>query len=100
MWCAACVRIGYDNTQRFERAFCDVFGVTPVAFRKVGVPDRAPLILRTGDDDMFDVKTMDAHAQWQVGLEHTGPCQDAALAFEQDTAPADLVTDINVPLAG
>ncbi|MEO1779509.1 MAG: AraC family transcriptional regulator [Pseudomonadota bacterium] len=79
-------QVGYDNTRSFERAFREVFGVTPVAFRKDGVPGRAPLILRTGDDDMYDVKVMDAPPRRLAGLAHTGPYEEVGRAFEQVVA--------------
>ena len=79
-------QVGYDNTQSFERAFREVFGVTPLAFRKDGVPGRAPLILKTGDDDMYDVNVVDAPARRLAGLEHTGPYEEVGRAFEQVVA--------------
>lgn len=79
-------QVGYDNVQSFERAFRDVFGMTPVAFRKVGVPGRAPLILRTGDDEMYNVKVIDAPVRRLAGLNHVGPYEEVGRAFEQLTA--------------
>ncbi|WP_299685669.1 AraC family transcriptional regulator [uncultured Tateyamaria sp.] len=79
-------QVGYSNTQSFERVFRDVFGMTPVSFRNHGVPNRAPLILRTGDDEMYDVKVMDAPARRLAGLEHIGPYEEVGRAFEQVTA--------------
>jgi len=79
-------RAGYDNEQSFIRAFRDVFGVTPAAFRKNGVPGAAPLILKIGDGTMYDVTTTNQPRRRLVGLDHTGPFTEIGRSFEQVSA--------------
>ena len=79
-------RAGYDNTQSFARAFRDIYGVTPLAFRASGVPERAPLLLKIGDDTMYDIDIQDHPARRLAGLLHTGPYTEIGRSFEQLTA--------------
>ncbi len=79
-------RAGYDNEQSFIRAFRDVFGVTPAAFRASGVPGAAPLILKIGDGTMYDVTLTTQPHRRLVGLDHHGPWTEIGRSFEQVSA--------------
>ena len=79
-------RAGYGNVQSFTRAFRDVFGVTPAAFRKSGTPERAPLMLKTGENTMYDVTIQETPGHRLAALEHIGPYAEIGRTFDQLSA--------------
>lgn len=74
---------GYDNKQSFVRLFRTQFGTTPAAFRKMGTVGHVELILRDGDEAMFDVEIKDLPAHRLAGLSHQGAYVGIGQAFEQ-----------------
>jgi len=74
---------GYGNVQSFSRAFRDVFGATPTAFRKSGTPSAAPLILKAGDQMMFEVTQKEMPAQRLAMLTQAGFFSKIGRTFEQ-----------------
>lgn len=79
-------RAGYDNPNSFARTFREIYGVTPLAFRKTGTPMGAPLILKTGGPTMYDVTIETRDPLRLATLEHVGPYTEIGRTFEQLTA--------------
>lgn len=79
-------RVGYDNTQSFNRAFRTVFAQTPTAFRQSGTPRKLHLTLELGDPRMIDVTIRDMPRTRLASLPHRGPYNTIAKTFEQLSA--------------
>lgn len=79
-------RVGYDNTQSFNRAFRAVFAQTPTAFRMSGTPRDLTLTLHPGDAPMTDVTVREIPRTRLASLPHRGPYTAIATAFEQLSA--------------
>ncbi|MEX0285581.1 MAG: GyrI-like domain-containing protein [Paracoccaceae bacterium] len=79
-------RAGYDNVKSFARAFRDSYGVTPLAFRKDGLPGTAPLLLKQGETGMYDVEIKSLPDQRLAGIEHKGAYPQIGAAYEQLSA--------------
>jgi AraC family transcriptional regulator len=83
---AIAARVGYDNPQSFSRAFRETFNTSPVAFRRAGAPLDAPLLIRKGDDPMYDVEIRELPGQRLAGLTHAGSYQEIGRTYEQLSA--------------
>lgn len=79
-------RVGYDNTQSFNRAFRAVFTQTPTEFRKSGFPRDLTLTLNLGESQMTEVTIRDMPRTRLASLPHRGPYNTIAKAFEQLSA--------------
>lgn len=103
-------RCGYPNAQSFARAFRTAYGMSPLQYRQHGnhVAFRAAQAGRAVPTrHRRPYATMRAAYQWLYGhwLVNSGHEVGDAPVFEEylnnprDTAPADLLTDICLPLA-
>lgn len=76
-------RVGYPSTRSFDRAFRDLRGVTPAAFRKAG-REASPLNLRHKENKaMFDVSIRQEPPRHIFAVAHRGPYMHIAQAFEK-----------------
>lgn len=81
-------RAGYENPRSFARAFREVFGQTPNAFRAAGLPAAAhPKKPMRGERPMTRKVTIDSRAPLRLaGLTHTGPYPEIGRAYSEASA--------------
>ncbi|WP_425100468.1 AraC family transcriptional regulator [Tropicibacter sp. S64] len=77
---------GYDNAQSFARVFKAQTGLTPLAFRRLGQPDREVLPFVKGKREMMPSEIRDLPEQRLVGLPHRGPYYEIGRAYQQVAA--------------
>jgi AraC family transcriptional regulator len=80
---AIAASVGYPGTASFARAFGEIYGMSPAAFRKRG--DLRPFLpsTRQGDPLMFPVKIRTDAARRLAAMPHTGPYPEINRAFEK-----------------
>ncbi len=76
-------RTGYGNVQSFARAFREIYGQTPAAFRKAGNPGALGLTLKTGETLMYDIEIRDLPPLRLAALRHIGDYAEIGRAFQQ-----------------
>ena len=76
--------VGYDNPASFNRTFKDLYGVSPKAFRDIGVL-RAPVIqMPTGDTIMdYPIEIREEPARRLAAMPHEGAYHEVNRAFER-----------------
>jgi AraC family transcriptional regulator len=75
--------VGYPTARSFARAFVEMQGMSPSAFRKRGEMI-APLTLnKTGEHTMFDITIRPEPARRLFAVEHRGPYMEIARSFEK-----------------
>lgn len=79
-------RVGYPSVRSFSRAFAEVFGRTPVAFRIRGEALSPFTMIRKGKTAMFDITIRPEPARRLFAVKHSGPYMDIARSFEKLTA--------------
>lgn len=80
------VRAGYAGQRTFSRSFRELYGVTPLAYRRAGRIDTVPLLSRQGDHDMHPVAIRSLPPLRLAALPHRGPYIGIGAAFEQLSA--------------
>jgi len=73
---------GYVNVRSFMRAFQGVYGMTPDAFRKRGVPQPALQLNEHGDYEMYDVKIETREDIRLAVMSHRGAYMEIGEVFE------------------
>ena len=81
-------RVGYPTPQSFGRAFRAVYRMTPLAFRKQGVPLVALRHMKPEEFKVFDVKIEDRGALRLAGQHHAGSYMGIGAKFEELAATA------------
>ncbi|MEZ5778684.1 MAG: AraC family transcriptional regulator [Paracoccaceae bacterium] len=79
-------RVGYANPRSFARSFAAIFGMTPAAFRKRGVPIGLPGLPKKGGKEMKDVTIQVAPARRLAAMPHRGAYVEIGRAFEKLSA--------------
>jgi len=79
-------RAGYDNAQSFGRAFRDIFGVSPTAFRRGRATSVFPHNPPKGDLLMFTVTLRTQDPIRLAGMPHKGAYYEIGRTFEQLSA--------------
>ncbi len=75
--------VGYPDADSFARAFADLYGVAPSAYRRRG-QHRPPLLSTpTGDDPMPDVTIRTEPRYRLAAVTHIGPYYEIGRAFEK-----------------
>lgn len=81
-------QVGYPTPQSFGRAFRAAYGLTPLAFRKQGVPLVALRQMKPEEFKVFDVKIEERDALRLAGWEHQGSYMGIGAKFEELAALA------------
>jgi AraC family transcriptional regulator len=79
-------RVAYPNPRSFSRAFSDVFGLSPAAFRKRGAPMGAPGLTMRGTSEMTKVTLHIAPERRLAAMTHRGAYHEIGSAFDKLTA--------------
>lgn len=77
---------GYPNPRSFTQAFRASYGVSPIAFRKIGRLDAPALLQRIGDLTMHPVEIRDNPTRRLIGLSHKGAYMNIGEKFEAAAA--------------
>ncbi len=78
--------VGYPNPGSFSRAFTEVYGISPAAFRKAGCHRPSRPDLKIGAYPMYPVTIRDEPTRRVVGLPHVGEYHLVGKAFESFAA--------------
>ena len=80
---AIALRSGYPNTRSFSRAFADIYGVTPGAYRDAGGHTHYAKPDKTASSTMYDVTVETLPERHVLGLIHEGSYQRIGETFEK-----------------
>ena len=75
--------VGYPSPRSFARAFAEVRGMTPAAFRRKGEQASPLTLLRKGHAMTYDVTIRTEPARRLFAVAHKGPYMEIARAFEK-----------------
>lgn len=75
--------VGYPDADSFSRAFAELYGLTPTAYRRRGQHRPPVLPTPTGDAPMPDVLIRTEPRRRLAAIAHTGPYQEIGRAFEK-----------------
>jgi AraC family transcriptional regulator len=79
-------KVGYPTARSFARAFGEVQGMSPAAFRKRGEMISPLKLNKRGDGTMFDITIRQEPARRLFAVEHRGPYMEIARSFEKMSA--------------
>ena len=79
-------RVGYPSARSFARAFAEVQGMTPAAFRARGGSFSPVTLIRKGQTDMHDITIRPEPPRRLFAVEHRGPYMEIGRSFEKLTA--------------
>lgn len=80
---AIATSVGYSDADSFARAFADLYGITPSAYRQRGQHRPPPRPTPTGDGSMPEVTIRTEPRRRLAAVTHVGPYQEIGRAFEK-----------------
>lgn len=78
--------VGYPNLSSFARAFTDIYGVPPAAFRARGEIRPVPPARKAPEDSMHQIEIRPEPARRLATMPHSGPYHEIGRAFEKLSA--------------